>query len=158
MENKIIVQDTREQENKHSYLLDWFSNNNYKVVRTKLFVGDYTFLNNQSICVDTKKDLQEIVGNVTKDHERFVNEIIRAEENGIKLYFLIVTDGTIKELEDVNRWFNPRIKHSPKATKGTTLFKILYKIEKKYNTKFYFTTRSKCGEDLINILEGKNNE
>lgn len=155
MQNKIIVQDTREQTNKHDFVLNYFNENDYKVIRTKLFVGDYTYLDNQTICVDTKKDIQELVGNVTKDHERFVNEIQRANDNGIKLYFVICNDENIDILSDVNRWYNKRLRYNPKATKGTTLFKILYSIEKKYNVKFFFTTKENCGETIINILDGK---
>lgn len=152
MQNKIIIQDTREQANKHDYVLDWFEKNNYKVVRSKLFVGDYTFLDKQSICVDTKKDLLEVIGNVTKQHKRFVDELKRASENGIKLYILVCED-EISELADVNRWYNPRLKYNPKSMRGTTLFKILFKIEKEYNTKFYFTSKEKCGEMIIKLLE-----
>lgn len=145
------MMDTREQEGKHQNVLNWFNENGFKVIRSKLFVGDYTYLDNQTICVDTKKDIQEIVGNVTKDHERFVREIQRANENGIRLVFLI-QDDYITKLEELNRWYNPRLRVSPKATRGTTLFKILYRMEKEYNTKFYMTTRSKCGESIIKIL------
>ena len=148
------MMDTREQEGKHQNVLDWFNNNGFKVVRSKLFVGDYTYLDNQTICVDTKKDIQEIVGNVTSQHERFVRELQRANENGIRLVFLI-QDDYITKLEELNRWYNPRLRVSPKATRGTTLFKILYKMEKEYNTKFYLTTRAKCGESIIKILDGE---
>lgn len=155
MKNKIIFQDTREQTNKHDFVLNYFNENDYKVIRTKLFVGDYTYLDNQTICVDTKKDIQELVGNVTKDHERFVNEIQRANDNGIKLYFVVCNDENIDILSDVNRWYNKRLRYNPKATKGTTLFKILYSIEKKYNVKFFFTTKENCGETIIKLLDGK---
>ena len=154
---RTIMMDTREQEHKHDFVLDWFEKNDYKVIRSKLFVGDYTYLDNQTICVDTKKDLLEVVGNVTKQHQRFVDELQRASENGIKLYILVCEDG-INELSDVNRWWNPRLRYNPKATKGTTLFKILYKIEKEYNTKFIFTTKERCGADIIKILDGGIND
>lgn len=150
--SKIIIQDTREQAKKHEHVLKWFEENDYKVVRSKLFCGDYSYLNNQSICVDTKKNMLEICQNVVQDHERFVKEIQRANENGIKLYFLI-EEPNIKELADVNKWWNPRLRFSNGATKGTTLFKILYAIEKKYNTKFYFCGKEETGEKIIEILE-----
>lgn len=153
-EKKVILMDTREQEGKHNNVLEYFEKNNYKVVRSKLFVGDYTYLSDMRICVDTKKDIQEIVGNVTSQHDRFIREIQRANENGIKLVFLI-QDEYIGKLEELNRWYNPRLKVSPRATKGTTLYKILYRIEKEYGTKFYMTTRAKCGENIIKILNGE---
>lgn len=155
MSKKVLVWDTRQKKDKHKHILDWFEANGYKVVTSKLFCGDVCYLNDMSLILDTKKDLQEICGNVTKQHERFINEIQRANDNGIKLYFLI-QDENIKTLSEVNRWWNPRLKYSKVATKGTTLFRILYSIEKKYDTKFYFTTKEKCGETIIKILEGKN--
>lgn len=152
--NKILIQDTRERAKKHEHVLKWFEDNDYKVVRSKLFCGDYSYLNDQSICIDTKKNLLEICQNVVQDHDRFVRELQRANENGIKLYFL-VEEANINELADVNKWWNPRLRYSKGATKGTTLFKILYSIEQKYNTKFYFTPKSKTGEIIIKILNGE---
>lgn len=149
-----IVQDTREQENKHDHVLTWFEENNYKVIRSKLYAGDYTYLDNQQIVVDTKKDLQEVVSNVTKDHERFTNELMRCQENGIQIYIL-VTDPKIKELREVNEWWNPRLKYSKKATRGTTLFKILYSIEKKYDTKFVFAPKEQVAPTIIKLLDGE---
>lgn len=150
-DKKILIWDSRQQVGKHEHILTWFEANGYKVVRSKMFTGDVSWLQDQTLCIDTKKDIQEIVGNVTKDHERFVREIQRANENGIRLVFLI-QDDYITKLEELNRWYNPRLRVSPKATRGTTLFKILYRMEKEYNTKFYMTTRAKCGETIIKIL------
>lgn len=152
MDKPILVWDSRQKKGKHEKTLQWFEENGYKVVSSKLFTGDVTFLNNQSICIDTKKNMLEICQNVVQDHERFVREIQRANENGIKLYFLI-EEPNIKELADVNRWFNPRTRYSKGATKGTTLFKILCAIEKKYNTKFYFCDKTETGKRIIEILE-----
>lgn len=153
-EKRIVVEDTRQQVGKHDHIENWFKDNSYKIVRTKLFCGDYTYLDNQTICVDTKKDIQEIVSNVTSQHKRFTDEIKRANENGIKLYF-IIQDEYITKIEELNRWWNPRLISSPKATRGSTLFKILWKLEKEYGTKFYFSKRCNCAETIIKILDGE---
>lgn len=107
-----------------------------------------------SVIVDRKASINEICGNVTREHKRFTNELKLAQENGCKLVILI-EDEYISKLEELNRWYNPMLNKYPKATRGTTLFKILYRIEKEYNTKFYMTTRSKCGENIIKILNGE---
>ena len=83
-----LLEDTRQQENKHDFKLQYFEEQNIKVDRCGLYVGDYTIANNQSVCVDTKKDLIEICNNVCKDHERFRKEMIRAMDAEIKLYIL----------------------------------------------------------------------
>lgn len=152
--NKNLIWDTRQQAGKHEHILQWFEENGYSVLNSKLPFGDVCYVNDLSRIIDTKKDLQEVIGNVTAQHERFIREIELANENGIKLYFLI-QDENISELRQVNQWWNPRLKYNKKATKGTTLFKILYSIEKKYNTKFFFCTREKCGETIIKILDGE---
>lgn len=151
---KTIIQDTREQKGKHEHVLKWFEDNEYKVVRSKLFCGDYSYLNNQSICIDTKKDMLEICQNVVQSHKRFTDEIKRAIENDIKLVFLIEEPG-ISCLEDVANWKNPRRFYSDKATKGEQLYKILKTIEERYNTKFYFCDKAETGQKIIEILEAK---
>lgn len=85
----IIQQDTREKDGKKNHILSYFEKQGIKVVRNKMFVGDYTLLNNQSVCVDTKKDVLELFFDLTKDHIRFRNECIRAKENDIQLVVLI---------------------------------------------------------------------
>ena len=39
--------------------------------RSKLYVGDYQSLDNGRLVIDRKKDLSELCGNVTQQHERF---------------------------------------------------------------------------------------
>ena len=152
--NKTIVWDTRQKKDKHDETLKWFEDNGYKVVRSKLFTGDVTYLNNMSLVIDTKKDMLEICQNVVQSHKRFTDEIKRAIENDIKLVFLIEESG-ISCLEDVQVWKNPRRFYSNKATKGEQLYKILKTIEDRYNTKFYFCDKAETGQKIIEILEAK---
>ncbi|MEG2274176.1 MAG: hypothetical protein RSC44_02485, partial [Clostridia bacterium] len=82
----IIQCDTRQQDSKHILKEQYFASVGIKCVRSKLFVGDYTRLDNQTICVDSKQDLVEVAGNICgKQHERFRAECIKAKENGIQL-------------------------------------------------------------------------
>ena len=148
----IILEDTRQQADKHGKKHAWFEANGINIVRSKLVVGDYTLPTNQSICIDTKKDLQEICGNVTKQHRRFVEELDLAQELGIKLVILCEHSPLIKCLEDVKLWNNPRLKYSPKATKGETLFKILHEIEVRHGCKFEFCSKAETGKRIVEIL------
>ena len=62
----------------------------HQVIRSKLFVGDYAKLKDQSICIDTKKDILEVAGNICgKQHDRFRAECVRAMCSEIKLIILI---------------------------------------------------------------------
>ena len=84
-----IIEDTRQQAKKHELKNQYFADNQIKVIRSKLPVGDYANIKNLSIIVDTKKDIQEIIGNVTKGHKRFIAECDLASESDIKLIILI---------------------------------------------------------------------
>ena len=104
----IIQMDTREQCGKKDHILSYFEQAGIKVVRSKLFVGDWTRLDKQDVCIDTKTGgLQEAYGNVVQQHVRFRNECIRARQNGIRL-IVLVEEERISRLEDVCMWENPR--------------------------------------------------
>lgn len=60
----IILEDTRQQAKKHEIKHKWFSEHGVMVNRTKLYVGDYTLPTDQSICIDTKKDCQELLQDI----------------------------------------------------------------------------------------------
>ena len=79
------------------------------------FVGTY------NVCVDTKKDIEELVNDIIgKQHERFRDECIFAQNNGIQLYILVENTGgeiyhtgihnkTITSLDELHSWKNPRL-------------------------------------------------
>lgn len=150
----ILLEDTRNQIDKHGKKHAWFEKNGIEIQRTKLVVGDYTLPTNQSICIDTKKDLQELCGNVTSQHKRFVAELDLAAKLGIKLIVLCEHSPQIKCLEDVQQWTNPRLKFSPKALTGEKLFKILHSIEVRHGCKFEFCGKSETAKRIVDILMG----
>lgn len=153
---KVIYEDTRNKPDKNAHIRKQLGDLGYKVVRQGLYVGDYTWATNQSICIDTKQDLLEVVNNVIQQHERFRNECIRAQEAGIKLIILIV-EPKVKQLSDVFGWWNPRLRYSKKATTGRQLGKILYSMREKYGVQFEFCTKDKIGERIVELL-GDNHE
>lgn len=103
----IFVRDTRDKIGKHDNVDKGLISLGHKVVRTKLFVGDVSLLNNQTICIDLKSGLQEIYGNIISEHQRFVRECKRAYESGIQLVILCEESG-ISSVHDVAKWQNPR--------------------------------------------------
>lgn len=119
----------------------------------KLPCGDYCSLDNARFCIDRKQNLNELVNNVCQQHSRFINELKRANELGIKLVFLVEHGDEIQTLEDVRRWVNPRLRESPLAVSGERLYKILSTLEARYNTKFYFCTKAQTGKEIIRLLK-----
>lgn len=130
------------------------------------------FLGSYKVCVDTKKDMQEIVGNVCgKQHPRFRDECILAQNNGIKLYVLIENKDGVKSINDVFKWQNPRLhdynkikymhnlgkwqsKKLPKQppTSGQTLAKALLTMQLKYGVEFAFCCPEEAGEKILELL------
>ena len=153
----ILIEDTRQVVGKHKLKNEYFEKMGIEVVRSKLLFGDYQNPQNPSIAIDTKKDIQELIGDLTKDHERFKKELQLAKKCGAKLIILI-EDEKVTCINDLYTWYNWRLKKSPKATKGSTLAKMLYTIEhniEDYNCQFLFTKKSECGAKIIDLLSSK---
>lgn len=176
--------DTREKKRTIKNIKLYFDRQHIQYFDSKLFVGDYMSLDNPRLIIDRKKDLPELCGNVSGQtkvykknkegefildekgnkivdhiidhHKRFKGELTRAQDNGIKLIILCEHGGNIKRLEDVNKWYNPRLKKSPLAVSGQRLFKILSTMSKTYNVDFLFCNKSETGKRIIEILTKEN--
>lgn len=103
-----IQVDTREHKSEWLRIEKQLQELGVKYFRSKLFVGDYMSLDNPRLVIDRKKDLLEICGNVCQQHDRFKAELIRAQEQGIKIFILCENGNGIGCLEDVMFWDNPR--------------------------------------------------
>ena len=150
--------DSREKARAIKQIVGYFDDHGINHYTSKLFVGDYMSLDNPRTVIDRKQNLLEICGNVCQQHERFINELKRANENGIKVIILCEHGGNIKELSDVQHWVNPRLKTSPKAVSGKQLCKTLLTISLKYNVDFVFCRKSQTGAKIIELLEAGQNE
>lgn len=197
-----IIEDIGQKETQHKIKNNYWENNGVEVLRMPLPVGDYIFSNEKvedvinrknkrsinikkmdflgtyNICVDTKKDMQEIVGNICgRQHARFRDECILAKNNGIKLKVLIENEDNVHCLDDVFQWENPRlnimknsnevigtykngrtkykkIRKYPSATSGMTLAKAMLTMEKKYDVEFSFCKPQHAGEKVLELLGG----
>lgn len=129
-----------------------------KTIVSKLYVGDYQSLDNPRLVVDRKKDLQELCGNVCQQHERFKNELVRAMEAGIEIIILCEHGADVQSLEDVYFWDNPRLKKSPKATSGESLYRSLCTIRDRYNVRFEFCTKRETGKRIMELLSNGKEE
>lgn len=123
-----------------------------KTIVSKLYVGDYQSLDNPRLVIDRKKDILELCGNVCQQHERFQKELVRAMDAGIQIIILCEHGEEIKCLEDVYFWDNPRLKESPKATTGESLYKSLMTIKNRYNVRFEFCTKKETGSKIMELL------
>ena len=189
----IVIEDKGQQTNKHELKHIYFESHGIYWERYPLPCGDYflctnevmdviarkqkrgmepkkmDFLGTYSICVDTKKDLQEIIGNVCgRQHERFRDECILAKNNDIRLIILIENEDGIKSIEDLQTWDNPRLHMQkwittpsgerkralkyPTATKGASLAKAMRTMQKKYGVEFLFCRPEESGKQIIDLL------
>lgn len=150
----VIQVDTREKPGAIQLLLKDFDRLGITHFRSKLPCGDYMSLDNAKLCVDRKQDLLELCSNVTQQHTRFIQEIKRAEDYGIRLIFLCEHGYGIKTLDDVKAWKNPRRFNYPKATNGETLYKILQTMSVRHNNiKFEFCDKTQTGKIITELLD-----
>jgi len=154
----IICCDTREQKDAH--VTNWFDQNGIKWIRSKLYVGDYTLLHDQSTCVDRKKDMQEIYGNLIQQHIRFREELIRAREADIQLIVLI-EDPHIKDIDMVYLWQNPRyFQWVAKGSKGrppassSNIMGIMKRMSEVYGVRWEFARHDQIGAKIVQLLGG----
>lgn len=161
--------DTREHKKEWERIRSQFDSLGVEYIRSKLWVGDYMNIDNPRIVIDRKKDLLELCGNITQQHERFKAELIRAQEKDIKIIILCEHGDDIKRLADVYFWHNPRldimewsvkdnhpikVPKYPRATKGDALYNSLVTIRDKYNVDFQFCNKADTGYRITQLLGG----
>lgn len=193
-----LLEDKAQQSNKHIKKNEYWLKNGVEVIRTPLPCGDYILVDDKiqevldrkakrgvepkkmdfagtySVCVDTKKDIQELVGDICgKQHDRFRDECLWAKNNGIQLIILVENDyqaltkdgsianKTIHSLDELPKWKNPRLfiwkngrQAYPTATKGVTLMKACHTMQWKYGVRFEFCSSAEAGQRVIELLKG----
>jgi len=145
----VIVEDTRNQITKHHAKRKWFTEHGIECIRSKLYCGDYALLHNQTLCIDTKKDWLEVASNICgKQHERFRNECLRANNAGIRLIILVEEECPVIEWK------------CPTNRKGITLSKVnpqilekaMRTMSKRYNITFIHCDKKHTAEVIYKIL------
>lgn len=193
-----LLEDKAQQTNKHIKKNEYWLRNGVEVIRTPLPVGDYVLVNDKiqdvldrkaargiepkkmdflgtyNICVDTKKDIQELIMDICgKQHERFRDECILAQNNGIQLIILVENDyqaltkdglcnRTIHSVDELHSWKNPRLfirkggkQVYPNATRGFVLQKACHTMSWKYGVRFEFCSSAESGARVIELLKGE---
>ena len=85
----IIQIDSREKARAIKNIVEEFDRQGVKHPVSKLMVGDYMNYDNPRLIIDRKQNLTELCSNVCQDHDRFRRELIKAQENDIKIIFLV---------------------------------------------------------------------
>lgn len=197
-----IIEDVNNKPGKHLIKNRYWQSKGIEVIRIGLPCADYIlvddkvqdllnrkaergippkkmdFLGTYKVAVDSKNSIQELVSDICgKQHQRFKDELILAQNNGIKLYIVVENDyedivkksdiynKPIHDLKDLHTWKNPRLfkfrngkQLYPSATKGITLQKACTTMELKYGCKFIFCTPMESGKVIIDLLQGGNDE
>lgn len=195
-----LIEDTNNKIGKHILKNKRWLENGITVERYRLPVGDYILMNDKvrdvidrkakrgipvkmmdflgtyDVCVDSKFGIMEICSNFTNsaDHQRVKDELILAQNNNIKLYFVVENDfqwisqskniynEPVTCIKDLFRWKNPRafifkrgVQAYPKAVKGSQLAKICMTMEQRYGCKFIFCKPEESAEIILKILEDR---
>lgn len=152
-----LLVDTRQQEGKHTLKHDWFKAHGFRLVRTKLYVGDYQLVGGTRT-VDTKEHILELASNIDQQHERFRRELINARDAGFQLTILVENEDGVTDLATLSAWVNPRNAiNKRKGLKppidGERMAKACATMERKYGVRFEFCRPDEAGERVIRILE-----
>lgn len=173
----VIQIDSREKARAIKKIEAEFDRRGIKHPISKLIVGDYMNYDNPRMIVDRKQNLTEVCGNMTQQHTRFRNELIRAQELGIQLVILVEHSSKIKSVDDVESWVNPRRqqycrKHgipvsgdvaaniaefehhggTRQPTTGSQLAKMMRTMSERYGVHWEFCSKQDTGKRIIEIL------
>jgi len=154
-----ILVDTREKPSEMSRITDTFQQQGIRYDRTKLYIGDYLEFGNPFLCIDRKKSIDELAGNLTVERERFKREIQRAKDTGTTLVILVeqntYRDGDrriqIGSIEDLMLWES---RYS--TVTGEKLYRVLVSWCAKYPIRVEFCAKRDTGKRIIEILGGGN--
>lgn len=164
----MIVEDTRQQANKHERIARWMAAHGVDFAPRAecLPFGDY-MVEGSNISIDTKKDVQEVAGNVGRDHARFVRECERARAEGYRLVVLVEEHPEYNDRAKLSTWMsyvcrrcrrcNPFksggcARYRAKPMNGPTLAKIITKLEADHGVCFEFCAKRDTARRICEIL------
>lgn len=158
----VIICDTRQQAGKHRQKDAWFEANGITQHRSKVPIGDYC--PPPAVSVDTKKDIYELAMDIDREHERFVRELLLAQEMGCRLVVLVENVDGVESLEQLDFWnesdshfaMRRRKTKNPRCRRitGQRLAKACATMERKYGVEFRFVHPSGSAPTIMEILEG----
>ena len=150
-----LIEDSRQQKNKHEAKHAWWAEHSVKLIRCKLVVGDYALMPSLSKIIDTKENMAEIAQNIgggKEEHKRFINELKLAQDLGVQLFVLVENTEGYEVIDDCVAWRNPRTEFSPNCIQGPRLAKAMHTIESRYGCVFMFCHPDEAAETIIDLL------
>ena len=150
----VLYEDSRQQKGKHSNIHAYCEQQGIEIIRQALNVGDYQIAGKGDISVDTKYGVPELASCCFQEHERFRDELERAQRCGIKL--IILTEETLPKgrldywRSPMGRDGRPLYKFNPE-----TLRKVLFTMQEKYGCLFRFCDGRSTGKVLLEYLKGE---
>lgn len=165
----MVIEDTRQQREKHEHIKTWMEAHGVAFDQRSraLPFGDYVSDNGSNVAIDTKKDVQELVMDVGRDHDRFVRECERARAAGYRLVILVESSERYNDRSQLARWTSKvclmcracrpsesdRCKrHRAKPMQGVTLAKIIAAMERRYGVRFEFIGKRDAARRICELL------
>lgn len=160
----MIYEDTRQQRGRHAVKHAWWAAHGIEVVRKKLDTGDY-WAEGSTFLVDTKKDVQELAGNIGRDHDRFVRELDRATAEGRVLVVLVEEHPEYQDNRKLATWvsrvcrqcrrcdpLNDACVRGRKPINGPRLAKTIDTLRERYGARFMFCDRRETARIVSDLL------
>ena len=155
-----LIEDTRQQAGKHKNVHAYCSEHGIEIIRQSLNVGDYMISGPEfggikgDIAIDTKYGVPELASCCFQEHERFRDELVRAQKLGIKLVILTeenLPNGRLDHWKiPLGKDGSPRYRFDP-----ATLRKCLITMQEKYGCLFRFCDGRSTGKVLLEYLKGE---
>ena len=150
----VLYEDSRQQIGKHKNIHAYCEETGIEIIRQALNVGDYQIAGKGDISVDTKMGVPELASCVFQEHERFRDELERAQRCGIQLIILteeVLPGGRLDNWRSpMGKDGLPRHKFSP-----VRLRNALITMQQKYGCWFRFCDGRSTGKVLIQYLKGE---
>lgn len=164
----MITEDTRQQEGKHRNIARWMEGHGveFKARAEALPFGDY-MADGSNVAVDTKKDVQEVAGNVGRDHKRFVRECERARDAGYRLVVLVEEHPEYNDRDKLYKWVSYVCRRCRKCDplrergckrfrskpmNGPTVAKIIKRLEEDHGVRFEFCRKADTARRICELL------
>ena len=152
----VILEDTRQQADKHQLKHDYFASEGIELVRTKLPFGDYALWGSVK-AVDTKANVEEIAQNIGgKEHARFREECKLAKKLGGQLIILVENEHGYRCIDDVVGWINPNYRKTARSIEGPRLAMAMRTMSERYGVQFMFCAPEEAGLIIKQLLETEN--
>lgn len=169
---QVLYTDTRQHAGKHEVKNEWWASHGVPTIQTALPFGDYA-RDGSNICVDTKRDVDEVAKNVTRQHERFIRECKRARDAGWRLIILIEDGRYADDRGKLASWTNSHCVKCPrkykqycnpkapgkcarhgtrKPVQGPQLLSALCTIERRYGVFFKFCKPAETAKVICELL------